>query len=154
MGVKNAFVAVGIIAVVLLFAALIIAGRGDYTYNIYNIGAALSSANEASNEVSEEPSSSSNESSSSSSDGETGIVSGLAGDSAIAKTFSKALDWFKGYVGFVISGGTLDIIVKAAFVSLLLFALSYAVQVIRVLLMGMGIFTILLAIAAILGIIG
>ncbi|RLE37173.1 hypothetical protein DRJ17_07125 [Candidatus Woesearchaeota archaeon] len=151
MGAKNAFVAVGIIAVVLLFAALIIGGRGGYTYNIYNIGTASSAADEAGETSNGSSSDEATETSSSSS--YSGIEE-LVSDSRIVGSFNKVFDWFKGYVSFVVSGTTLDVIIKAAFVSLLLFALSYAVQVIRVLLMGMGVFTVLLAIAAILGIIG
>ena len=84
------------------------------------------------------------------------FVDELVSNSTVGKAasyFNKALDWFRGYVTFVVSGSRLDIIVKAAFISIVLFALSYMVSVVRVLMQGIAVFTVLLAIAALLGVI-
>ncbi len=151
-GVKSALLTVGIMAVLLLLAAFVL-GRGSaaHTYTIYT-GSATSSATstKSGGGTGVEYSTSGVHHSSSS------FVDELVSNSTVGKAatfFNKALDWFKGYVTFVVSGSRLDIIVKAAFISVVLFALSYMVSAVRVLMQGIAVFTVLLAIAALLGVI-
>jgi len=147
MRYKTFLVAAAVMLVLLVAAALLVNRGAGSTYSIYSIGSttatpargAATPARSTDTPV-----------------GSNDYLRELVSNSTVGKVasyFGKALDWFKGYVTFVVSGSRLDVLIKAAFVSIVLFALSYAVQVVRVLLQGLAVFTVLLAVAALLGLI-
>ena len=150
MRYKTFLVAAAVMLVLLVAAALLVNRGAGSTYSIYSIGSttATPARGAATPARSTDTPVGSTEDSS--------YLRELVSNSTVGKVasyFGKALDWFKGYVTFVVSGSRLDVLIKAAFVSIVLFALSYAVQVVRVLLQGLAVFTVLLAVAALLGLI-
>jgi len=151
MRYKTFLVAAAVMLVLLVAAALLVNRGAGSTYSIYSIGSTTATPARGAATPAR-----STDTPVGSTEDNNDYLRELVSNSTVGKVasyFGKALDWFKGYVTFVVSGSRLDVLIKAAFVSIVLFALSYAVQVVRVLLQGLAVFTVLLAVAALLGLI-